>query len=385
MKSEEIYFDNAATTKVDEKVLKEMMPYFYEKFGNASSQHIKGTEAKEALENSRKKIADKLNAKPSEIFFTSGGTEGNNFVLKGLWFHQTENKTGKNHIITTRIEHDSILKVCEWLEKQGCKITYLDVDSNGFINLEELKKAITKNTFLVSVIHANNEIGTIQEIEDVGKICKSSKVFFHTDACQSFMKILLDTKKLDVDFITLNAHKIHGPKGVGALYIKEGLEKKIVPLFHGGGHEKGLRSGTENIPGIVGFAKSVELINKKDVEKITKLRDKLIFELTRNKNVKLNGPRGKNRLCNNVNVLVKGIDGEALGGFLESYGIYTSTGSACLSNSSGESHVLKALGLSKKDSQSALRITLSKYSTDDEVDYFLNKFKETVKKVGGFS
>lgn len=378
-----VYFDNASTTQVDEKVVGAMLPYFTEKYGNASSQHGVGTYAKIALEDSRKKIAKSINAKNFEITFTSGGTESNNLALKGLFFYNKENKTGKNHIITTKIEHDSILKVCGWLKTQGAEITYLNVDSQGFINTEDLTEAITDKTFLVSVIHANNEIGTIQNIEEIGKICRTNKILFHTDACQSYTKIPIDAKKQNIDLITLNAHKIHGPKGVGALYIREGIH--LTPLSHGGGHEKKIRSGTENIPGIVGFAKASELIDKKDILKMEKIRDKIIEGLLKINNITLNGPTGKNRLCNNINVSFNDIEGEAIGGYLESHGIFTSTGSACMSNSLETSHVLKALGLAPLQSNSSLRISLSKFSTEEEADYFLTKISDIVKKLRRFS
>jgi cysteine desulfurase len=383
MGSKIIYFDNAATTKVDEKVMKTMLPYFTEKYGNASSQHLVGTEAKVVLENSRKIIARKINARNSDIIFTSGGTEANNLALKGLFFYNKEKKTGKNHIITTKIEHDSIIHVCEWLKTQGAEITYLNVDSQGFINTEELIGAITKKTFLVSIMHANNEIGTIQDIETIGKICNSNKILFHTDACQSFTKVPIDVKKQKIDLLTLNAHKIHGPKGIGALYIREGIN--MTPLFHGGGHEKQTRSGTENIHGIAGFSKASELIDTKDILNMEKLRDKLIEGLLKIPNVKLNGANGKNRLCNNINVSFNNIEGEAIGGYLESYGIYTSTGSACMSNTLKTSHVLKSLGLTPLQSNSSLRITLSKYNTQEEVDFFMKKIEDIVKKLRRFS
>ena len=229
----EIYLDNAATTKVDGKVLKEMLPYFDGKFGNASSVHEKGREAREAMEKTRKIIAKAINAKASEIYFTSGGTEANNWALKGLFFWNKENSTGKNHIITTRIEHDCVLNTCKWLERYGAGVTYLGVNSEGFVDLEQLKNSITDKTIVVSVIHGNNEIGTIQKMEEIGKICREKNVLFHTDACQSFTKTEIDVKKMNLDLVTLNAHKIHGPKGVGALYISDGI--KIIPLFHGGG------------------------------------------------------------------------------------------------------------------------------------------------------
>jgi cysteine desulfurase len=378
-----IYFDNAATTKVDEKVLKAMIPYFSEKYGNASSQHLAGTEGKIALEDSRKKIAKKINGKSPEIIFTSGGTEGNNFVLKGLWFYQKERKTGKDHIITTKVEHDCILRTCKWLESQGCKVTYLDVDSEGFVNLEDLESAINEKTFLVSIIHGNNEIGTIQDLEKLGKVCSSSGVLFHTDACQSFTKVPIDVKKMSLDFMTLNSHKIHGPKGVGAIFIKENLKEKIVPLMHGGGHEYGLRSGTENVSGIVGFAKSSEVISKKEIQKMEKLRNKIIEGLLDIEGVKLNGAE-ENRLCNNVNVTFSDVEGEAIGGFLESYGIYTSTGSACRTHTNEPSHVLRAIGLNEENCDNSLRISISKYTTEKEVDYFLKKIKGIIKKLRRF-
>jgi len=378
--TKEIYFDNAATTKVDEKVVKEMLPYFTENFGNASSQHDVGIKAKEALEKSRKIIAKSIKVNTAEIVFTSGGTEGNNLALKGLFYI---NYPKKNHIITTKIEHDSILQTCKWLESQGAHVTYLGVDKEGFVSLDELKKEINEKTFLVSIIHGNNEIGTIQDMESIGKICKEKGVLFHTDACQSYTKVPIDPKKQNIDLITLNSHKIYGPKGVGALYIKDGI--KIVPLLHGGGHENRLRSGTENIPGIVGFAKSVEIASDKDVKKMEKLRDRLIDGLTSIENVNLNGPIEEKRLCNNVNVSFNNIEGESIGGYLENEKIYTSTGSACMSHSLETSHVLKALGLTPLQSNSSLRISISKYTTEEEVDYFLSKIKDIVKKLRRFS
>jgi cysteine desulfurase len=378
--TKQIYFDNAATTKVDEKVVKEMLPCFSENFGNASSQHDVGIRAKEALEKSRKIVAQAIKGNPGELIFTSGGTESNNLALKGLFF---ANYPHKNHIITTLIEHDCILQTCRWLEGQGARVTYLDVDKEGFVDLEDIKKEINEKTFLVSIIHGNNEIGTIQNLEAIGKICRERGILFHTDACQSFTKVLIDTKKQNLDLVTLNAHKIHGPKGVGALYIRAGI--KIVPLAHGGGHERKLRSGTENIPGIVGFAKAVDIASEKDVKRMEKLRDKLIEELLKIDNVKLNGPAGDKRLCNNVNVSFNNIEGESIGGYLENEGIYTSTGSACMSNTLETSHVLKALGLGPLQSNSSLRISISKYTTEEDVEYFLEKIKKIVKKLRSIS
>lgn len=373
-----IYLDNAATTKVDDEVVKAMMPYFSERYGNASSVHFMGQEAKEALEKSRKRIAKEIGARTHEIIFTSGGTESNNMALKGLFFWNKERNTGKNHIITTKIEHDCVLNTCKWLEKQGAEVTYLDVDSYGFVNPETLKDAIKENTFIVSIIHGNNEIGVIQNLEKLGRICREKEVLFHTDACQSFTKVPINVKKQNLDLVTLNSHKIHGPKGVGALYIHEGI--KITPLMHGGGHERNLRSGTENISGIVGFAKAVEVAKKKDVERMIRLRDKLIDGVLKIPKVRLNGDR-KERLCNNVNVSFNNIEGEAIGGYLENFGICTSTGSACASHSLETSHVLKALGLAPLQANSSIRMSISKYTTEEEIDFVIEKLQKIVEKL----
>ena len=375
----QIYLDNAATTKVDDAVLKEMIPYFNEKYGNASSVHIFGQQAKEALEKSRKIIAKAINAKTSEIVFTSGGTESNNFAITGLTY---ANYPAKNHIITTKIDHDCVMNTCRYLEKHVAKVTYLDVDSEGFIDVKELEKAINDKTFLVSVIHGNNEIGTIQNIEEIGKTCGKKGVLFHTDACQSFTKVPIDVKKMNIDLMTLNAHKIHGPKGVGALYIKEGIS--IDPLLHGGGHERGFRSGTENVSGIVGFAKAVEIADNKKVKKMEELRDYFIDKVLKIDKVKLNGP-SKNRLCNNINLCIEGVEGEALGGYLENEGIYTSTGSACSSHTGAKSHVLKAIGKSDKEIASGIRISISKYTTKEELDFVLEQLEKIVKKLRKWS
>jgi len=371
----QIYFDNAATTKLDDEVLKTMVPYFTEKYGNASSTHFIGQEAKNALEAGRRVIARAIGAKPSEIVFTSGGTEANNLAIKGLFY---ANYPQKNHIITTRIDHDCVLNSCKWLETQGAKITYLDVDAEGFIDLEELEKSITDKTILVSVIHGNNEIGTVQDLEAIGKICRRKGTLFHTDACQSFTKVQIDVRKQGIDLVTLNGHKIHGPKGVGALYIREGIQ--ITPILHGGGHEGKRRSGTENVPGIVGFAKAVEVANRKNIERMTELRDKLINGILKIQNTRLNGPSEK-RLCNNVNISFNNIEGEAIGGYLENYGIATSTGSACASHSLETSHVLKAIGLTPVQANSSIRISISKYTTEEEVGYFLEVLPKVVEKL----
>ncbi|MFA5174381.1 MAG: cysteine desulfurase family protein [Candidatus Pacearchaeota archaeon] len=373
-----IYLDNAATTQVDNKVIDEMIPYFSEKYGNASSQHLVGQEAKRALEEARHVIAKSINAKDDEIIFTSGGTESNNMVLKGLFFANKD--SGKNHIITTKIEHDCILNACKWLESLGADITYLDVDNEGFIDLNELEQAINNKTLIVSVIHGNNEIGTIQDLEAIGRVCREKNVYFHTDACQSYTKTEINVKKQNLDLVTLNSHKIHGPKGVGALFIRKELKDKITPLMHGGGHEYKIRSGTENVSGIVGFAKAVKIADNSDIKKITKLRDKLIEGILKIPNTKLNGARDK-RLCGNVNISFNNIEGEAIGGYLDSYGICSSTGSACSSHTLAISHVLKAIGLSDLEANTSIRLSLSKYNTEEEIDYVLDVLTKTVEKL----
>jgi len=374
-KMKRIYLDNSATTRVDKRVVEEMQPYFTEKYGNASSQHVLGLEAKRALEQSRDVIAKAINAKSDEIIFTSGGTESNNLALKGLFFVNPD----KKHIITTKIEHDCILNSCKWLEKQGAKVTYLDVDKEGFVNTEDIRKAITPETLVVSVIHGNNEIGTIQDIEEIGKICKEKNVLFHIDACQSFTKTKLDVRKQNLSLVTLNAHKIHGPKGVGALYIKEGV--KISPLLHGGGHEYGKRNGTENIPGIVGFAKAVKLVKRNHIRDMEFLRDRLIDRILRIYETKLNGASGNKRLCNNVNISFKNIEGEAIGGYLDAYGICSSTGSACSSHNLEPSHVLKAIGLSEIVANSSIRLSLSRENTKEEIDEVIEALPQIVAKL----
>ena len=376
---DKIYLDNAATTPVDEKVMKAMQPYFSEKFGNASSQHSFGFDAKNAMEDSREIIAKSIRAKPSEIYFTSGGTEANNWALKGvIW------ATGKKHLITTKIEHDCVLNASKWLESRGIEVTYLDVDEKGFVNPKDVENAIKDETAIVSIIHGNNEIGTIQDIGEIGKICKEKGVLFHTDACQSYTKVPINVKKQDIDLITLNAHKIHGPKGVGVLYVRDGI--KITPLLHGGGHEEGLRSGTENIPGIVGFAKASKIAKSSNVKYMKKLQDKLINGILQIEGIKLNGPeQGDKRLCNNINLLFDGASAETIGEYLDAYGISSSVGSACSAHSKEPSHVLRAIGLSDKEARSSIRLSLSKLNTHKEIDRVLElmpKIVENSRKIG---
>ncbi len=374
----EIYLDNGATTKLDEDILKSMKKFFTKDYGNPSSIHKKGRDAKESLEKARKIIANSIGAKEDEIYFTSGGTESNNWALKGIAF---ANKKG--HIITTKVEHKSILNSCKWLEKQDFEVTYLDVDSEGRVDLEQLKNSIKEDTIFVSVIHGNNEIGTINDLEKIGEICKEKKIVFHTDACQSYTKTKLDVEKQKLDLISLNSHKIHGPKGVGVLYIRNGT--KIISLLHGGGQEKNKRGGTENVPGIVGFAKAVEKgLNLKHIKYMKRLRDKLIKGISEIEGSKLNGARIK-RLCNNVNVSFEKVEGEAIIGYLDQKGITSSTGSACSEQTLQPSYVLKAIGLSNELANGSLRLTLSRFTTEKEIDYVLESLKEIIKKLREYS
>jgi cysteine desulfurase len=377
MLKKKIYLDNGATTKVDPKVEKVMKKYFLDEYGNASSIHSFGRKAKEALENSRELIAKAIGAKSKEVYFTSGGTESNNWAIKGVAFAK-EN----GHIITTKVEHKCVLNSCKGLEEKGFEISYLDVDEEGFVKLEELKENIKENTILVSVIHGNNEIGTINNLEEIGKICKEKNVLFHTDACQSFTKTNLDVGKYNLDLVTLNSHKIHGPKGVGALYIREGVE--IVSWIHGGGQERDKRSGTENIPGIVGFAEAVKLAKKQHIKQMEKLRNKLIEKILKIPGSTLNGTRDK-RLCNNVNVSFEKVEGEAIGGYLDQKGIISSTGSACSEKTLQPSYVLKALGRNNEMANGSLRLTLSRFTTEKEIDYVLEIIPEIIEKLRRYS
>jgi len=368
-----IYLDNAATTPVDPEVINAMAPYFTEKFGNASSLHSYGREAARAISDARKTISKKVNAKNHRLVFTSGGTESNNLALKGVAF---ANKEKGKHIITSKIEHDCVLNACKWLQKQGFKITYLPVDREGFVDLNALQEAIRPDTIIVSIIHANNEIGTIQPITEIGKLCSDHGVYFHTDACQSFTKVPIDLEKQLIDLLSINSHKIYGPKGVGGLFVRQGV--KIDPLLHGGGHEFGLRSGTENVAGIMGFAKAADIIREKHVEHMAKLRDMLIEGTLEIGDCWLNGPRHE-RLCNNAHFSFKYIEGESLIIHLDLRGIATSTGSACSSKSLEPSHVLTAIGLRPEESHGSIRFSLGKDNAKDEIEYTLHVLRESVE------
>ncbi|MFH1668549.1 MAG: cysteine desulfurase family protein [Candidatus Woesearchaeota archaeon] len=376
-----IYLDNGATTAVDKNVLEAMLPFFQEKYGNASSIHQLGQDARKVVEEARQKIADALGAEAKEIIFTSGGTESDNLAIKGV---ARANKEKGNHIITTKIEHPAVLSTCEELEKEGFAVTYLDVDKDGFVSAEELEKAITDKTILVSIIHGNNEIGTVQNIDALGKICKEKGVLFHIDAVQSFTKVTIDVSKINVDLISISAHKIHGPKGVGALYVRKGT--KLKPLMQGGGHEFRKRPGTENVPGIVGFAKAAQIAAIVDTSKIAELRDHAFRRIIKEvDNIKINGPRGALRLCNNINISFANVEGEALGSYLDIDRICVSTGSACSSQTLEPSHVLLAIGLSKEIANGTLRMTLSKYTTKEEIDKAVDSLKIHIEKLRAIS
>ncbi len=364
----QIYLDHGATTPVDPEVVKAMLPYFTKKFGNASSVHSFGDEAREALDKARKTIAESINADASEIIFTSGGTESDNMAIKELAF-----ATQKRHIITSAIEHPAVKNVCQLLEKQLCfKIIYLPVGSEGIVKVEDLKKAITPDTFLVTVMHANNEVGTIQPIEEIGKICREKGILFHTDAVQSFGKLPIDVKKMNIDLMSMSGHKIYGPKGVGALYVRKGI--KLNALMHGGSQEFKMRAGTENIPGIVGFAKAAELAHlrmEKDNKITSELRDMLIESLLdKIEGSCLNGSAEK-RLANNANIRFDFVEGESILLHLNLKGIACSTGSACSSHSLQPSPVLKALGLTDEQSHGSIRFTLGRATTKDDIKYVI--------------
>ncbi|MBU4421780.1 cysteine desulfurase [Patescibacteria group bacterium] len=379
-----IYLDNAATTKIRKEVLAEMLPFFDEKFGNPSSFHSSGKVAKDAVEVAREKIAKILNCRTHEIIFTGGGTESDNLAILGI---ARANKEQGRHIITSKIEHPAVLEVCKELEKEGFEITYLPVGKNGIVKLDELKKALRKDTVLVSIMYANNEIGTIQPIREAAKIIRDNSKkkdtgvpYFHTDACQAAGALDLDIQKLGVDMLTLNGSKIYGPKGVGALFVKKGT--KLQPLIFGGGQESGLRGGTENVPAIIGLAKALELAQaEKDNTRLIDLRDYFIKELLdKIRRAELNGD-AKLRLPNNINISIPRVEGEAMVLYLDSKGIYCSTGSACSSNSLKPSHVLLAIGRSNEMAHNSLRFTLGRDTKKSDLDYVVEALPGIVKKL----
>ncbi len=378
-----IYMDNAATTKTRPEVVEAMLPYFTEFYGNPSSVYDLASESKKAIDEARQTIADSLNVITQDIYFTASGSEADNWAIKETV--QAYKEKG-NHIITSKIEHHAVLHTCEWLEKNGFEVTYLDVDEYGVVNLEQLKKAIRPTTILISVMYANNEIGTIQPIKEIGEIAKENNIIFHTDAVQAYCQIPIDPEELGVDLLSASAHKINGPKGVGFLYIRKGL--KLRSLIHGGAQERQRRAGTENVPGIVGFAKAVEIALATMEERTSReieLRDYLIKKAMKEvPYTRLNGHRTK-RLPNNVNLGFQFIEGESLLIMLDMQGIAGSSGSACTSGSLDPSHVLLAIGLPHEIAHGSLRLTLSYENTKEEIDYIVEKIVEIVAKLRSMS
>lgn len=372
-----IYLDNSATTPLNEEVLKEMEPYFCEYFGNPSTLYSLGQKSKEALEKARKRVADAINAKPEEIIFTSGGSESDNLAIKGIAF---KNQDKGKHIITSEIEHPAVKETLVFLESIGFEVTYLPVYGDGIIKIEDLKKAIRDDTILITVMHANNEIGTIQPIAEIGKIAKEKGIIFHTDAVQTFGKIPVDVEELCVDLLSISSHKIYGPKGVGALYIRKNT--RLVPQIHGGGQERGLRSGTENIPGIVGFGKAAEMAGenqKKDYDYLIQIRDGIIDKVLEEIPASyLNGDKEK-RLPNIINFRFSAIEGESLILLLDAKGINSSTGSACSSKNLKASPILKALGLEDVDVHGSLRLSLGLENSIEDVDVVVEAIRESVE------
>lgn len=381
-----IYLDNAATTPMDPRVIEEITKHFRETYGNSSSLHSVGQKAGQVLLKSREIIASLINANRDDIFFTSSGTEADNIAIFGV---ASKNKERGNHIITTSIEHHAVENPFKELEKRGFKVTFLSVDKYGLIDIKELEKAITNKTILISVMFANNEIGTIEPIKEIGVIAKKHDVVFHTDAVQAFGKIPIDVDDMNIDLLSASAHKLYGPKGVGILYIRnkgvrKGWGKYIEPLMYGGGHERDMRPSTVNVPGIAGFAKAVELAKEemeKESERQKKLRDKIIKWATENiEDCYLNG-HPTQRLPNNVNLGFKYIEGESMVLDLDADGIATSTGSACSSKSLDPSHVLLAIGLTPQEAHGSLRISLGRFISEEDVDYLLNKLPKVVERL----
>jgi len=378
-----IYLDYAATTPTHPEVVKAMLPYFNETFGNPSSIYSYGQEAKGAVEEARAKVAKLINARDEEIVFTSGGTEADNFALKGVAY---ANESKGNHIITSSIEHHAVMETCKFLERRGFRVTYLPVDEYGLVDPDDVRKAITDRTILISVMHANNEVGTIEPITRIGKIAREVGVYFHTDAVQAVGHIPINVNELGVDLLSMSAHKLYGPKGVGALYIRKGT--KLTPFIHGGEQERRRRASTENVPAIVGFGRAAELAQQEmseEMERLTHLRDQLIKGLLeRIDHIRLNG-HPIMRLPNNVNVSVDYVEGESILLNLDLEGICVSTGSACSSSNLEPSHVLMAMGLSHEQAHGSLRFSLGKWTTEEEIERVLDILPRIIAKLRAMS
>ncbi len=378
-----VYADNAATTRVSDRALAAAMPYFQECYGNASSIYSLGMNAARAVMKARQQVADAIGAKVGEIYFTSGGSEADNWAIKCA--AEAGAKKGKKHIITTVFEHHAVLHTCEYLAKNGFEVTYIPVDEFGMVNPTDIENAIREDTCLVSCMFANNEIGTIQPIAEIGAICKSKKVLFHTDAVQAIGNVEIDVAKMNIDLLSLSGHKIHAPKGIGAMYMRNGIN--LVNLIHGGAQERTKRAGTENVPGIVALGEAItaacENIPEKQA-KVSKMRDRLISELLKIEKTRLNGDAHK-RLMGNVNISFRGIEGESLLLSLDLEGISASSGSACTSGSLDPSHVLLAIGLPHETAHGSLRLTINEDTTDEDIDYILEKVPVVVERLRAMS
>ena len=377
-----VYLDYSATTPVKEEVLKEMIPYFTEKFGNPSSLYDKGLEAKDAVNHAREQVAALINAEPREVFFTAGGTEADNWAVFGVC---DKLKEKGNHIITTKIEHHAMLHSCDFLEKQGFDVTYLDIDKDGRVDLDQLKNSITDKTILISVMMINNEIGTLQPIKEIAEIAKAHKIIFHTDAVQAVGHVEIDVHKQGIDMLSLSGHKIHAQKGIGVLYVRKGIT--LPNLIHGGGQERNKRAGTENVPAIVGLGVAIEAATKNIAEKaaiITPRRNRLIDGMLKLPYTRLNGDRDK-RLPGNLNISFEGIEGESLLLMLDMNGICASSGSACTSGSLDPSHVLLSIGLKHEVAHGSLRLSIEEDVTDEDVDYILEVIPKVVERLRSMS
>lgn len=380
---ENVYFDNSATTKLDDEVFQKMIPYFSGNYGNASSIYKLGRESRKAVEESRERVAKAINCNASEIYFTSGGSESDNTAIRGIAYAY---KNKGNHIITSKIEHPAVLETCRQLEKEGFEVTYLDVDEEGFVKLDELEKAIKPTTTLISIMFANNEIGTIEPIKEIGKIAKKNKIIFHTDAVQAIGNVRIDVQDMNIDMLSMSGHKFYGPKGIGALYVRQGV--KFQKFMNGGHQEKNKRAGTENVPAIVGMGYAIEkAYNEFDehVNKVKELRDYYVEQVKeRIPYIKINGSMEK-RLPGNSNISFRFIEGEGMLLNLDLKGICASSGSACTSGSLDPSHVLLAIGLPHEIAHGSLRISIGKYNTKEEVDYLLDNLVEIVEKLRNMS
>ncbi len=383
MKKRFVYADNAATTKVSNEVLKSMLPYFTEHYGNASSIYEMGRNAQKDIELAREKVAKAINASPSEIFFTSCGSESDNWAIRGVC--EKLAPKGKKHIITSVFEHHAILHTCQYMEKHGYDVTYLPIDKDGFVNPEDVRNAIREDTAIVSIMYANNEIGTIQPIKEIGAICREKKVIFHTDAVQAVGNVPIDVKDQNIDILSLSGHKIHAQKGIGAIYIKKGF---VLPnLIFGGAQERNKRAGTENVPAIVGLGTAIEIATAnipEKAEKVTAMRNKLIDGILKLPRTRLNGSR-ENRLPGNCNISIEGVEGESLLLMLDLNGICASSGSACTSGSLDPSHVLLALGLKHEVAHGSLRLSISDETTDEDIDYILEVVPKVVERLRSMS